>query len=82
MPPWNEDEVAENKHIGVEYDSMATLPSSITRIESVTYEEKPKQEEGLFTVVTADGTFPRKLTFDEVQCVSGGATSLKQFYHS
>ncbi|OJJ03114.1 hypothetical protein ASPVEDRAFT_151677 [Aspergillus versicolor CBS 583.65] len=76
MAPWKERSscyvntveggAAENQHIGVEYDSMATLPSSITRIESVAYEKKPKQEEGLFTVVTADGTFPRKLTFNKV----------------
>lgn len=81
--PTQESSLAFNReHIPSTFDAREADLREITRIESAAYENKPEQEEGLFTVVTANGTFPRKLTFDEVQCVSGGATSLKQLYHS
>lgn len=81
--PTQESGLAFNReHIPSTFDARGANLRKIIRIESVAYEKKPEQKEGLFTVVTADGAFPQKLTFDEVQCVSGGATSLKQFYHS
>lgn len=70
------------EHIPSTFEPREADLRKITRIESAAYEGMPEPKEALFTVVTADGTFPQKLTFDEVQCVSGGATSLKQFYHS